>query len=133
MSKSQEVERKPYNPQDVVNEINESFSFSTDLTEDQKRLCLHIEAFGRAMATEIAHTVPEGREQIIAINNILAAVMWSRHAIIKQPQIVLVATDPVPEMRIGQVGDVGVCGCPAGEQGPLGCPGSSQDDAGNPL
>jgi hypothetical protein len=100
MSQSQEVSREPYSPQVVIEEIEKTFVFPTTQTEHQMKLCQHVEAWGKALAIEIASVVPEGKEQIVAINNVVSAVMWCRHAIMRQPTIEFVSTGPVPEMKL---------------------------------
>jgi hypothetical protein len=121
IQKDQEVQREPYSPQVTIEEVEKTFVFNNAPTPDQVKLCGHIEMWGKALCVEIASVVPEGKEQTIAINNVLAAVIWCRHAIQRQPTIELVSSDPVPEMRIGTpcscVGKPGEPG-PAGESGP---------------
>lgn len=97
MNKSQELPpREPYSPQAAIEDVESNFVFNNAPTEHQVKLCQHIEAFGKAMAIEIASLVPEGKEQTVAINNVLSAVMWCRHGIMRQPTIELVATSTPP-------------------------------------
>lgn len=101
MNKSCELPpREPYSPEASIREVEDAFVFSNHPTEHQIKLCQHIETWGKALAVEIASLVPEGKEQTVAINNVLSAVMWCRHGIMKQPTIEFVATGPVPEMQI---------------------------------
>ena len=86
--KSQELPpREPYSPENAIREVEEAFVFNNTPTEHQVMRCQHIEKWGRSLAIEIASVVPEGKEKTIAINNVLAAVVWCRHAILLQPTI----------------------------------------------
>jgi len=102
--KSQELPtREPYSPQAAIEEIENAFVFNNSPTENQVKLCQHVEAWGKALSIEIASLVPEGKEKTMAINNVLAAVVWCRHAICRQPTIEFVSTGPVPEMSLGPI------------------------------
>jgi hypothetical protein len=86
--KSQELPpREPYTPQATIEEIEKTFVFNNAPTPDQMKMCQHIECWGKALSIEIASLVPEGKEQTMAINNVLAAIVWCRHAICRQPTI----------------------------------------------
>jgi len=108
--KSQEVQREPYSPQAAIEEVEETFVFNNAPTDQQVKLCQHVESWGKALAIEIVSVVPEGKERLIALNNVQSAVMWCRQAIQRQPTIEFVATGPVPEMQLGHEGCTG-CGC----------------------
>jgi hypothetical protein len=99
--KDQEIPlREPHSPQVVIEEVEQTFVFNNAPTENQVKLCQHIEAWGKAFSIEIASLVPEVKEQTMAINNVLSAVVWCRHAILRQPTIEFVSTGPVPQMHI---------------------------------
>jgi len=101
MNKSCELPpREPYSPQAAIEEVEQTFVFNNAPTEDQVKLAQHIETWGKALSIEIASVVPEGKEKTIAINNVLAAVVWCRHAIFRQPTIEMVSTGPVPDMKL---------------------------------
>lgn len=101
MNKSQELPpREPISPETAIRDVEDAFVFNNQPTEHQVKLCQHIESWGKALAIEIASLVPEGKEQTVAINNVLSAVMWCRHGIMRQPTIEFVATGPVPEMTL---------------------------------
>jgi hypothetical protein len=98
--KSQELPlREPHSPQAIIEEVEQTFVFNNSPTTDQVKLCQHIESWGKAFSIEIASLVPESKEQTMAINNVLAAVVWCRHAILRQPTIEFVSTGLVPEMK----------------------------------
>lgn len=90
-----EVTREAVNLADAVREVEQEFQFSsTPLTNAQAAACNHIEAFGRGMAQDIATMVPPGKEQTIAVNAVLTAVLWARQGITKRTiEMVAVASD----------------------------------------
>jgi hypothetical protein len=86
--KSQELPtREPYSPRAVLEDIEQTFVFNNAPTPDQVKQCEHIEGWAKVLSLEIATQVPEGKEKTMAINNVLAAVVWCRHAIFRQPTI----------------------------------------------
>jgi hypothetical protein len=99
--KSQELPpREPYSPKAAIEEVEQTFVFNNEPTDDQLKMCRRIEIWGSQLAVVIAAVVPEGKSQMVAINNVQSAVLWARHGIINQPTVELISTVPVPEMKL---------------------------------
>ena len=87
------VNREPINLEDVRAEIDEIFNIQNPATVDQLLACNHVQELCHQLAQAMTELVPEGRERLIAINNILAAALWARHGITRK-QIVICAVPP---------------------------------------
>jgi hypothetical protein len=91
--KDEIVDRPPLNPEELTREIEEVFSFNPPLTVDQNHACQQIQNACKTLAHGILNLVPEGKEQTIAINQLLAAALWARHGICRR-SIIVAAGEP---------------------------------------
>ena len=90
------VDRKPLNLDELILEIDEVFTFRSPSTSKQQDSCQHIQSCCKALAMAIVEMVPEGKEQVIAVNNLLGAALWASHGITKR-QVTIVTVPPPPE------------------------------------
>jgi hypothetical protein len=91
--KDTETTREPLDPAKDAADVDEMFTFNSPQSGEQLDACLRIERVCHQAALEITRSVPEGRERNIAVNNVLSAVLMSRHGIAKR-QIIVQAVAP---------------------------------------
>jgi hypothetical protein len=108
--KDEQVNRDPVDPAAVALEIEEIFTFNPPLTPDQLTACQQIQDACKHLAHGIAKLVPEGKEQTIAINNLLATALWARHGITRRQ--VTVGAVPWTEENTPQVPTISLEGQP---------------------
>lgn len=105
--KDEIADRPPLDPEALALEIEEVFSFNPPLTVDQNHACQQIQNACKTLAHGILKLVPEGKEQTIAINQLLAAALWARHGICRR-SIIVAAGQPfdaaAPQVTSIQVG-----------------------------
>lgn len=90
-----EVNREPVNLEKIKQEIDDVFIFKSPISNQHAESCQKIQNTCKALAQLIADEVPEGKEQTIAINNLLSAALFARHGITRR-QVIMVAM-AVPE------------------------------------
>lgn len=88
-------------------EIDDHFVFNVPLTQEALDTCLKVQTECASLAHLVADATPEGKEQTIAINNILAVALWAVQAITRRqviitpactsPQAILMEGQPTPE------------------------------------
>ena len=92
------VERLPLDPQALATDLAALFTFPLTLTPEQQQECQEIDAACLALAQLIAAHLPEGKEHVVAVNNVLSAALWARHGIGNRQPVTLAAGAPlVPE------------------------------------
>lgn len=79
-----EVSRQPYDPATIMQDIDDVFVFNAPLTSDSARACDEIQTACKNLAKLVVDHVPEGKEQTIAINNILSAALFARHGMTRR-------------------------------------------------
>lgn len=89
-----EVSRPPVTPETLKAEIDDVFVFNPPLTRKNHASCERIQQACRELAHVIAEEVPEGKEQVIAINNLLATALWSRQGITRRQVLVIASASP---------------------------------------
>ncbi len=90
------VTREPVSLEDTLQEIDDVFVFNPPQTHENLNKCLSIQNACKNLANVIARDVPEGKEQTIAINNLLATALWANHGILRR-QVMVVAINQPPE------------------------------------
>jgi len=90
-----QVPREPFNPEQIKQEINDVFVFNPPLSAIHAATCKKIQNACKELAQLIADEVPEGKEQTMAINNLLAVALFARHGITRR-QIVVMAVSQYP-------------------------------------
>lgn len=108
--KDEQVIREPLDPAAVLLEIEEVFTFNPPLTPEQLTACQQIQEACKNLAKGIAKLVPEGKEQTVAINNLLATALWARHGITRRQ--VTVGAVPWTEENTPQVPTISLEGQP---------------------
>lgn len=73
---------------EAMEDIEEMARFRVP-TEEQGRAVLSVVAAGQIMIEKIIAAIPEGTEQIVAVNNVKAAVLWARHGVLRRSVAVL--------------------------------------------
>jgi hypothetical protein len=86
--KNEQVDRPPLDPEALRQEIEDVFTFGIPVTPEQHHACQQIQNACKTLAHGIMQLVPEGKEQTIAINNLLGVALWSRHGITRRSIIV---------------------------------------------
>lgn len=109
--KDEQVNREPLDPAAVLLEIEEVFTFNPPLTPEQVIACQQIQDACKHLAQGIAKLVPEGKEQTIAVNNLLATALWARHGITRR-QVTVVAVPVWDEKNTPQVPAISLEGQP---------------------
>lgn len=89
-----EVARPPITPETIKAEVNDVFIFNPPLSGNNLASCQRIQNACRDLALVIAEEVPEGKEQTIAINNLLATALWSRQGITRRQVAVISIASP---------------------------------------
>lgn len=89
-----EVSREPITPETIKAEIDDVFVFNSPLSSQNQASCERIQEACRTLAHAIAEEVPEGKDQTVAINNLLAAALWARHGITRR-QVAVISASPV--------------------------------------
>lgn len=89
-----EVSRPPVTPELIKDEINDVFVFNPPLSGQNLTSCQRVQNACRELAHVIAEEVPEGKEQTIAINNLLATALWARHGITRRQVVVIASASP---------------------------------------
>jgi wyosine [tRNA(Phe)-imidazoG37] synthetase (radical SAM superfamily) len=108
--KDEQVIRPPLDPEALFLEIEEVFTFNPPLTPEQQQACQIISQSCKNLAQGIAKLVPEGKEQTVAINNLLATALWARHGITRRQ--VTVGAVPWTEENTPQVPTISLEGQP---------------------
>lgn len=88
-----EVYRPPTSLAQIKQEIDETFVFNAPLSQDHATSCEKIQNASKALADLIIQEVPEGKERVICVNNILSCALFARHGITRR-QVVLMAVAP---------------------------------------
>lgn len=109
--KDEQVNREPLDPAAIALEIEEVFTFNPPLTPDQLHACQQIQEACKHLAHGIAKLVPEGKEQTVAINNLLATALWARHGITRRQ--VTVGAVPWTEENTPQATTISLEGQPS--------------------
>jgi hypothetical protein len=92
------VYREPISPEQVKQDIDDVFVFNSPMSQEHATSCEKIQAACHQLARVIADEVPEGRERSIAINNLLAVALVSRHGITRRQVLVVGVASPSPEL-----------------------------------
>lgn len=96
MKKDEVANREPVSLEETLQDIDDVFVFNPPQTQDNLIKCERIQIACKSLAKLIAQDVPQGKEQTIAINNLLSTALFANHGILKR-QIVLVAVgQPTP-------------------------------------
>lgn len=105
--KNEQVDRPPLDLEALRQEIEDVFTFGIPVTPEQHHACQQIQNACKTLAHGIINLVPEGKEQVIAINNLLGVALWSRHGITRRSIIVAAgvpfeeAAPAVTEIHLG--------------------------------
>lgn len=91
-----QIEREPLNPEKIRQEIEDTFVFNPPLSSSSAAACAKIQNACKELALLIAYEVPEGKEQTIAVNNLLSVALFARQGITRR-QIAVVVTAPVQD------------------------------------
>jgi len=97
-----ETARTPITPEDIKAEVNDVFVFNAPMSSQTLASCERIQNACRELALAIAEEVPEGKEQTIAINNLLATAIWARQGVTRR-QVAVMAAMPLPEDQPGEL------------------------------
>jgi hypothetical protein len=101
MKTDSEVIRQPVVLDDIRQEIDDVFVFNPPMSLAHQQSCEKIQTASKALAQVIAEEVPVGKEQTIAINNLLSAVLFARHGITKrQVMMMAAAEEPLPPIPV---------------------------------
>lgn len=95
-----EVFRDPVDPQKTRQEIEDVFTFNAPHSKEHYASCQKIQTACKNLAQALIDEVPEGKEQTVAINNLLSAALFARHGITRR-QVLMVSVaapsePPVP-------------------------------------
>lgn len=88
------VTREPLAIDETIQEIDDIFVFNPPQTQENLNKCLTIQNACKNLASLIARDVPEGKEQTIAINNLLATALWANHGILRRQVMVVAVSQP---------------------------------------
>jgi hypothetical protein len=88
------VTRKPVTPEQVKQEIDDVFVFNPPISAQHAASCDRIQKACKELAQAIAEEVPEGKEQTIAINNLLSTALFTRHGITRRQVVVVAMVTP---------------------------------------
>jgi hypothetical protein len=99
METNTEVVREPLDLNKLKQEIDEVFTFQQPLTMAQLNSCLRVQFACRELAKTISEEVPEGKEQTIAINNLLSAALFASHGITRRQVIMGVVSTGIPQSQ----------------------------------
>lgn len=104
---NEQVDRPPLDLEALHQEIDDVFTFGIPITPQQNSACQQIQSACKILAHDVLRLVPEGKEQVIAINNLLAVALWSRHGITRRSIIVAAGTPfeeaaPTPTIHLGE-------------------------------
>lgn len=97
--KDQEVVRGPTNTASSIedmSEIAEAFKFNYVPDKEQVEACSYLGHLAKLLAKEIGRVVPDGKHRVVAINNVLGAVLWAHQGILSQRKVEFVAVGPTP-------------------------------------
>src|SRR5208337_1206463 len=89
-----QVIREPISPEKIKLEIDDVFVFNPPLSFNHATSCQKIQDACKALAQVIADEVPEGKEQVIAINSLLSAALFARHGITRRQVVVVSCAAP---------------------------------------
>lgn len=67
-------------------ELRNRFTYHPPVTQRRATMHEHIRQMCYALAAELDHILPEGREKSLAITNLEQTTMWANAAIARQPQ-----------------------------------------------
>jgi hypothetical protein len=90
----QMVQREPLSVEEVCRDIDDVFTFNVPHSQDNLRKCGEIQSICKSFAKKIVLDVPEGKEQTICLNNLLAVALWAAHGITRRQ--VSLAIVPLP-------------------------------------
>ena len=90
MKQDELVVREPVSPEDVQQELDDVFLFQGSQTQENLTKCQEIQAACKNLALLITKHVPQGKEQTIAVNNLVSTALFATHGINRR-QVVLVA------------------------------------------
>jgi hypothetical protein len=88
------VTREPVSLEDTLQEIDDVFVFNPPQSQENLTKCLTIQNACKSLASLIARDVPEGKEQTIAINSLLATALWANHGILRRQVVVVAVSQP---------------------------------------
>lgn len=91
-----QVYREPISPEQIKQEINDTFTFNVPLSAEHATSCEKVQKACQSLADLIVQEVPEGRERTVAINNLLSAALFSRHGITRRQVVLMVAVAESP-------------------------------------
>lgn len=94
-----EVYREPVNPNQLKQEIDDVFVFNRPMTQENAASCARVQNACKVLADIIVQEVPEGRERIVCVNNLLSTALFASHGITRR-QVMLVAASPLPESPV---------------------------------
>ena len=89
-----QVSREPVSPEQIKQEIDDVFVFNPPLSIIHATSCQKIQDACKALAQVIADEVPEGKERVIAINNLLSTALFARHGITRRQVVVMSCAAP---------------------------------------
>lgn len=94
MNEKEIPNRPPVSVEQTKQEINDVFVFSVPISAQHTASCERIQKACKALAQAIAEEVPEGKEQTIAINNLLSTALFARHGITRRQVVVVAVVSP---------------------------------------
>lgn len=108
-----QVNREPVNPEQTQQDIDDIFVFRAPISQEHSDSCQKVQQACKDLAKLIAQEVPEGKEQTIAINNLLSTALFARHGITKR-QVLVMSAIPQEEMPPSEVVTPSADATPAG-------------------
>jgi hypothetical protein len=103
MTKQDEaVVREPIDISAALMEVDETFTFHPPPDQSQTEKCRLVQNLCQQVAQVLVQIVPEGKEQTMAVNNLLAATLFACHGITHRQVGVFVAP---PEGATSQSGE----------------------------
>jgi len=94
MKQDEVANREPISAEEVEQEVDDVFRFNPPQTQENLNKCKEIQAACKNLALLIIKHVPQGKEQVIAVNNLVSTALFACHGITRRQVVVVAVPNP---------------------------------------